>query len=123
MKYSAIVALIASTQAVQLEYVMYDPNQKLYPPIWDVVKRGNRAFADVNVEKAMKANPSSGTWPVAPAPQPPAEVDNTPHYEVQPWELVVKKGNSAFSNIQVEKALKLIPEPIAVNGEVVPLKK
>ena len=70
----------------------------------------------------MMTNPSSGTWPVAPAPKPPApaQVDDTPHYAEQPWEGVVKKGNSAFNNIQVEKALKLIPEVIAIDGVAIP---
>ena len=121
MKYSVFLALIASAQAVKLsqDYVEYG---KLAPPIWSVIKRGAvRDFADSNVEKAMKANPTSGDWPVAPAPKPTlVEGSADPHYAKQPWEGVVKKGNSAFNDLQVEKAMKLIPEPQAVNGVILP---
>ena len=40
------------------------------------------------------------------------------HYVKQPWEQVVKKGNSDFSDKQVAKAVKLIPEPIAIGGKI-----
>ena len=120
MKYSAFVALIASAQAVHLEYAIYDPEGKLNPPIWSVVKRGAvRDFADDNVKKAMEANPTSGSWPIAPAPKDIPKIEEKPHFEKQPWESVVKKGNSAFSDTQVEKALKLIPEPIAIGGKAI----
>ena len=96
--------------------------------MWEVVHRDTKSaydFATANVEKAMKANPSSGTWPIAPeAPLGNAiGLDNDNKRlaaQYRPWEEIVKKGNAAFSDIQVEKALKLIPEPIAINGKVVP---
>ena len=120
MKYTAVLALIASTQAVQLEYNDYFATP---PPIWDVVKRGSeRDFADDQVRAAMKRNPSSGTWPVPVVEKHyDASGDLDMHYVKQPWESVVKKGNSGFSDIQVAKATKLIPEPIVINGKINPM--
>ena len=120
MKYTAVFALIASTQAVQLEYTNYFA---IPPPIWDVVKRGDsRDFADDNVRAAMKANESSGKWPVPIVEKKyDATGDLDMHYEKQPWEQVVKKGNSEFSDKQVAKAVKLIPEPIVINGKINPM--
>ena len=118
MKYTAVLALIASTQAVALEYTNF---LAVPPPIWDVVKRGDsRDFADDNVRAAMKANPSSGEWPV-PIVVKTWDASNTDkmHYEKQPWEAIVKKGNSAFSDTQVAKAVALIPEPIAIGGKMI----
>ena len=73
---------------------------------------------------AMKINPSSGTWPIVEAPlmTDSTNQDNTAKRlaeKYQDWETVVKKGNAAFSDVQVEKAVKLIPEPIAIDGKVV----
>ena len=120
MKYTAVFALIASTQAVQLEYTNYFA---IPPPIWDVVKRGDsRDFADDMVRDAMKRNPSSGEWPVPIVRKvydPTGDLDM--HYVKQPWESVVKKGNSEFSDKQVAKAVKLIPEPIVINGKINPM--
>ena len=120
MKITGFFALMATTQAIKTEYTIYDPDFKLAPPIWSVIKRGAaRDFADANVQKAMERNPSSGEWPIPPAPLPPPVIDNTPHWAKQPWESVVKKGNSEFSDTQVTKALKLIPEVIAIEGKAV----
>ena len=117
MKYTAVFAVMASTQAVQLEYNDYFATP---PPIWDVIKRGDsRDFADDNVRAAMKANESSGKWPVPVVEKkydPTGDLDM--HYVKQPWEQVVKKGNSEFSDKQVAKAVKLIPEPIAIGGKI-----
>ena len=120
MKFTAVFALIASTQAVQLEYTNFFAAP---PPIWDVVKRGSeRDFADDMVRSAMKRNPSSGEWPVPIVRKiydPTGDLDM--HYEKQPWEAIVKKGNSDFSDKQVAKAVKLIPEPIVINGKINPM--
>ena len=119
MKYTAVLALVASTQAVQLEY---NDHFATPPPIWDVVKRGDsRDFADDNVKKAMNANGSSGEWPVPVVEKhydPTGDLDM--HYVKQPWEQVVKKGNSDFSDKQVAKAVAKIPEPIAIGGKMIP---
>ena len=116
MRYTAVFALIASTQAVQLEYNDFFTAP---PPIWDVVKRGDaRDFADDNVKAAMKANPTSGEWPV-PVVEKKVEKVEKIHYEKQPWESVVKKGNSDFSDTQVAKASALKPEVIAIGGKAV----
>ena len=117
MKYLAFLALIA-VQAVQLEYNEFN---KPAPPIWTVVKRGDsRDFADDNVKKAMELNPTSGSYPIAPAPKEPIKPDTTEPWGKQPWEFVVKKGNSKFSDGQVAKAQALKKEVIAINGKVVP---
>ena len=120
MKYTAVFAVIASAQAVQLEY---NDHFATPPPIWDVVKRGSsRDFADDNVRAAMKANGSSGEWPVPIVEKHyDATGDLDMHYVKQPWEQVVKKGNSDFSDKQVAKAVKLIPEPIVINGKINPM--
>ena len=120
MKFTAVFALIASTQAVQLEYTNFFATP---PPIWDVVKRGSeRDFADDMVRAAMKTNPSSGEWPVPIVRKIyDATGDLDMHYVKQPWESVVKKGNSDFSDTQVAKAVKLIPEPIVINGKINPM--
>ena len=61
-------ALLAAAQAIQ--YVDYQYKPKTYESnyMWDVVHRDSKKvydFATENVEKAMKLNPSSGTWPIA----------------------------------------------------------
>ena len=119
MKYTAVLALIASTQAIQLEYNDFFTTP---PPIWDVIKRGDaRDFADENVKAAMKANPTSGEWPVPVVPKQPQKPEKDgEHWEKQPWEQVVKKGNSEFSDKQVAKAQALKPEVIAIGGKAIP---
>ena len=60
-------ALLAAAQAIQ--YTDYFFKQKLPNSMWDVVQRDSKSvydFATENVEKAMKANPTSGTWPIPP---------------------------------------------------------
>ena len=126
MKVFTLAMIAAATSAVQIQqessYNLYwelaDRNK---PPIWSVVKRGDvRDFADDNVEKAMRRNPSSGTWPIAtiPEPAPPKPEDLPPFWFKQEWERVVQKGNSAFNDVQVDKALAKIPEPIVVDGKI-----
>ena len=127
MKFTTLASMIVATQAVKIQseeaYNLYwEVADRNKPPMFDVVKRGDsRDFADANVEMAMKANPSSGTWPITPvkfepfAPKP----EPKPHYWKQPWEFVVKKGNSGFNDVQVDKALKLIKEPIVLGGKAV----
>ena len=115
-------ALLAAAQAIQ--YVPYQFKSKAPSSMWDVVQRDSKSsydFATENVEKEMKANPSSGTWPIP--PEPPLGnamgLDNGSKRlagQYSQWEDVVKKGNAAFSDIQVEKAIKLIPEPIVIDG-------
>ena len=68
MKYAAIALLISATQAIQ--YVPYQYKPKTYGTnyMWEVVHRDTKDaydFATDNVEKAMKVNPSSGSWPIA----------------------------------------------------------
>ena len=47
----------------------------------------------------MKANPSNaGNWPVAEVAYSQDDAIPKPHYAKQDWELVVKKGNSAFND-------------------------
>ena len=120
------LAMIAAASAIQLDqesgYNLYWEVADLHKPdIWDVVKRGGvKGFADMNVEKAMKRNPSSGEWPIAqvePIYDLPEKVVK-PHWTKQPWEYVVKKGNSGFNDKQVNKALAKIPEPIVLDGKV-----
>ena len=68
----------------------------------------------------MKANPSNaGNWPVAEVAYSQDDAIPRPHYAKQDWELVVKKGNSAFNDKQVAKAEKIKGEPIRIAGEVV----
>ena len=125
MKFITLCMLFAATEAINVEegYNLYwEVSDRNKPHIWSVVKRGSvRDFADANVQAAMKTNPSSGTWPIDPAPdhifRP--EVEKKPHYTKQPWEYIVKKGNSAFNDIQVDKALKKIPEPIVLDGKAI----
>ena len=125
MKFTTLSMLVAATAAVKIEnneaYNLYWEVADLKKiPIWSVVKRGDsRDFADANVEAAMKRNPSSGEWPITPvAPDAVGPKDPPkPHYWKQPWEFVVKKGNSDFNDAQVDKALKLIPEPIVLGGK------
>ena len=122
MKYFSVCMLLACS-AVSLEYTPFklkpDPTVT-YGDVMDVVKRGSvKAFADMNVEKAMTINKSSGKFPV-----PDAKVEEVEEPKIaqgtQNWEFFVKKGNSDFSDTQVEKALDLIPEPIIINGKVMP---
>ena len=110
-----LVFLLATVSAVQLEYNEFEAPPA---PIWSVIKRGDvRDFADANVEKAMKANKSSGNWPISNAPPDPIY---PPKHRLAKdhWETIVKKGNAAFSDQMVEKALKSIPEPIVIGGKV-----
>ena len=130
MKFITLGMIVAAVSAVKVDQAA-DQGYNLYwevadlnkPYIWSVVKRGSvRDFADANVEAAMKRNPSSGDWPVPPAPVIPDEApkEKKPHYWKQPWEFIVKKGNSAFNDVQVDKAIKLIPEPIVLDGKALP---
>ena len=69
MKFTYIAAALIGTQAIKMqsdnEYAIYQ-NRHDAPPLWSVVKRGEHDFQDLNVEMAMKANPSNaGAWPVA----------------------------------------------------------
>ena len=123
MKFITLGMIIAATSAIKVEegYNLYWEVADLNKPhIWSVVKRGSvRDFADANVEAAMKRNPSSGSWPIEPVGPDPLDEKPAPkpHYWKQPWEFIVKKGNSAFNDEQVDKALKLIPEPIVMDGK------
>ena len=123
MKLSLLALIAASAQAIKVEsdqkYNLYYEFAPPPPKMWDVVARGSvKDFADANVEAAMKRNPTSGTWPIATIPEPvPEKKEVKPHYWKQPWEFVVKKGNSGFNDVQVDKALKLIPEPIVLDGK------
>ena len=125
MKFNFAILLVAGAQAIQYVDYKYAPPKYTIKDMWANVKRGDvRDFATMNVEKAMKANPSSGEWPIEEAPPMFNSInqDNTAKRlaaKYQDWEDVVKKGNAAFSDVQVEKALKLIPEPIAIEGKVV----
>ena len=125
MKFLTLGMIVAAASAINVDegYNLYWEVANLNKPdIWSVVKRGSvRDFADANVEAAMKSNPSSGTFPFAAAPNHIFEEpkEDKPHYAKQPWEYIVKKGNSAFNDVQVEKAVKLIPEPIVLNGKAV----
>jgi len=74
----------------------------------------------MNVEMAMKANEANaGTWPVADAPNWNHKdfIEPKPHYAKQNWELVVKKGNSAFNDEQVANAETKKKEIQLINGE------
>ena len=123
MKFFTLGMLVAATSAINVDEgynLYYEIADRHLPPIWSVVKRGGvRDFADDNVKAAMERNPSSGTWPIVQVPEvpdtPPAEPK--PHYWKQPWEFVVKKGNSAFNDVQVDKALAKIKEPIILDGK------
>ena len=69
----------------------------------------------------MKANPSNaGAWPYAPVETP--RFDHAyvkpPFWAKQPWEFVVKKGNSPYNDKQVEKAVLIKKEPIRVPSEL-----
>ena len=63
MKYFSVCMLVACN-AIALEYTPF--KLKSDPPLtysgaFDIVKRGGvKDFADMNVDKAMKINPSSG---------------------------------------------------------------
>ena len=122
MKYYCLSMLVACN-AVSLEYKPFklrDDPPLTYSGMTDVVKRGDvKDFADMNVDKAMKVNPSSGKFPV-----PDFHTDlldefpmKTPRLDY--WDDVVTKGNEAFTNEQVLKAEKLKPEPIVINGQIV----
>lgn len=52
----------------------------------------------------------------------PAKPEANPeeHFAKQPWESVVKKGNSGFSDGQVAKAQALKKEVIAIGGKALP---
>ena len=121
MKFSLIAVIASGAAAVKLEneYAIWH-SVAPPPPIWNVVKRGARSFQDMNVEMAMKANEANaGTWPVADAPNWNQKdfIEPKPQYEKQNWELVVKKGNSAFNDEQVTNALIKKKEIQLINGE------
>merc|ERR1740127_169658 len=121
MKFTAIVALLGLTQAVKIdnEYAIWH-SVAPPPPMWDVVSRGAHGFQDLNVEKAMKLNPSNaGEWPVAPVVTTNWDkaLEKPPYWAKQDWERVVKKGNSGYNDKQVEKAMQLKGEPIRVPSE------
>ena len=121
MKFTALVALLGATQAVKLdsEYAIWH-SVAPPPPMWEVVKRGAHGFQDLNVEKAMKLNPSNaGEWPVAPVVTTNWDkaLEKPPYWAKQDWERVVKKGNSGYNDKQVEKAMATKGEPIRVPSE------
>ena len=73
MRFIAFAALIASATALKVESENeYNIWWEVAPPpkkLFEVVKRGEHDFQDLNVEKAMNANPNNaGTWPVPDAP-------------------------------------------------------
>ena len=119
------LAALATVSAVQYtdwraKPIEYDQNE-----VWKKVKRGSvHDFTTMNVEKAMKLNPSSGTWPIPEAEEMPESngLDNDAKRlagQYKYWEDVVIKGNQAFTNKMVEKASKLVPEPIVIDGKIV----
>ena len=60
--------MLLACSAVSLEYTPFklkpDP-PVTYGDVMDKVKRGDvKGFADMNVEKAMTINKSSGKWPI-----------------------------------------------------------
>merc|ERR1719389_1360848 len=122
MRFTVAVALFAGlSQAIKIEsdYAIWH-SVAPPPPMWDVVKRGAHDFQDLNVEKAMKLNPSNaGSWPIAPVVETSWEkvIEKPPYWAKQDWERVVKKGNSAYNDKQVEKAMQLKGEPIRVPSE------
>merc|ERR1719230_275371 len=121
MKFTAAIALLGFTQAIKLdnEYAIWH-SVAPPPPMWDVVKRGAHGFQDLNVEKAMKLNPSNaGAWPIAPVVETTWEkhIEKPPYWAKQDWERIVKKGNSGYNDKQVEKAMQLKGEPIRVPSE------
>ena len=129
MKFTYIAAALIGAQAIKIqsdnEYAIYQ-NRHDAPPLWSVVKRGEHDFQDLNVEMAMKANPSNaGAWPVAAVIEPRFDhvKENKPFWAKQPWEFVVKKGNSPYNDKQVEKAVLLKKEPIRVPSEAAGDKK
>ena len=126
MKLSLLALIAASAQAIKVEsdqkYNLYYEFAPPPPKMWDVVARGSvKDFADANVEAAMKRNPSSGSWPIEPVGPDPLDEKPAPkpHYWKQPWEFIVKKGNSAFNDVQVDKALSRIKEPIVLDGKAI----
>ena len=123
MKYFCLSMLVACN-AVSLEYSPFklkDDPPLTYTGMTDVVKRGDvKDFADMNVEKSMKINSSSGKFPV-----PDAHTDLLDEFPMRApspiyWDNVVVKGNEDFSNKQVLKAEALKPEPIVINGKIMP---
>ena len=121
MKYLCLSMLVACN-AVSLEYKPFklrDDPPLTYSGLTDVVKRGDvKDFADMNVEKSMKINSSSGKFPV-----PDFHSDLLDEFPMkapptQYWDAVVIKGNEDFSNKQVAKAEELKPEPIVINGKI-----
>ena len=99
---------------------MTDDPPLTYSGMHDVVKRGDvKEFADMNVEKAMKINKSSGKWPVAEVSD---LLDDIPYHAPAPqyWDAVVKKGNEEFNDKAVDMAMKLKDEPIVINGKIMP---
>jgi hypothetical protein len=122
MRFTVAVALFAGlSQAIKIEsdYAIWH-SVAPPPPMWDVVKRGAHGFQDLNVEKAMKLNPSNaGEWPIAPVVTTSWDkvLEKPPYWAKQDWERVVKKGNSPYNDKQVEKAMQLKGEPIRVPSE------
>ena len=101
MKYISVCMLLACS-AVSLEYTPFklkpDP-PVTYGDVMDVVKRGSvKDFADINVEKAMTINKSSGKFPVPEVKVEEVEEPPKTAQGTQNWEFFVKKGNSAFSD-------------------------
>jgi hypothetical protein len=119
MRFTVAVALFAGlSQAIKIEsdYAIWH-SVAPPPPMWDVVKRGAHGFQDLNVEKAMKLNPSNaGEWPIAPVVTTSWDkvLEKPPYWAKQDWERVVKKGNSPYNDKQVEKAMQLKGEAIRV---------
>ena len=121
MKYFCLGLLVACN-AVSLEYKPFklrDDPPLTYSGMVDIVKRGDvKDFADTNVDKAMKVNPSSGKFPV---PDFHTDIiDDVPAIppRLDYWDDLVVKGNEDFTNKQVLKAEALKPEPIVINGQV-----
>ena len=122
MKFTLAAAVLCGlTQAIKLdnEYAIWH-SLAPPPPIWDVVKRGEHGFQDLNVEMAMKANPSNaGEWPIKQYVEPDFShaLEKKPFWAKQDWEFVVKKGNNGYNDKQVDKAMLVKGEPIRVPSE------
>ena len=66
MKFIYAAALVSGVLSIKLdsEYAIWNSTPPP-PPIWSVIKRGARDFADENVEKAMITNSeNAGSWPI-----------------------------------------------------------
>ena len=121
MKYFCVSMLVACN-AIALEYKpfkLFDDPPLTYTGMTDVVKRGDvNDFTEMNMNKAMKANPSSGKFPVEDMKS--DLLDDVPAHgpKLDYWDNVVVKGNEDFSNKQVLKAEALKLEPIVINGKI-----